>query len=49
VQRRYRIAEAVVATPDGTLRHVLVPCVNEAPVHALVAEATASPPQYRRW
>jgi TnpA family transposase len=49
VQLLYRIAEAVVETPDGTIRNVLFPCVKEATFHDLVAEAKASHPQYRSW
>jgi TnpA family transposase len=49
VQLLYRIAEAVVEDPDGTIRTVLFPCVKEATFHELVAEAKASNPQYRIW
>ena len=49
VQLLYRIAEAVVETPDGTIRNVLFPCVKEATFHDLVAEAKANHPQYRSW
>jgi TnpA family transposase len=49
VQLLYRIAEAVVETPDGTIRNVLFPCVKEATFHDLVAEAQASDPHYRNW
>jgi TnpA family transposase len=49
VQLLYRIAEAVVETPDGTIRNVLFPCVKEATFHDLVAEAKASHPNYRSW
>ena len=49
VQLLYRIAEAVVEAPDGTIRNVLFPCVKEATFHDLVAEAKASHPQYRSW
>jgi hypothetical protein len=49
VQLLYRIAEAGVDTPDGTIRNVLFPCVKEATFHALVAEAKASHPHYRVW
>jgi TnpA family transposase len=49
VQLLYRIAEAVVEAPDGTIRNVLFPCVKEATFHDLVAEAHASDPHYRHW
>jgi hypothetical protein len=49
VQLLYRIAEAVVEAPEGTIRTVLFPCVKEATFHALVAEAKASHPHYRIW
>jgi TnpA family transposase len=49
VQLLYRIAEAVVEAPDGTIRNVLFPCVKEATFHDLVAEAKASHPHYRSW
>jgi TnpA family transposase len=49
VQLLYRIAEAVVEAPDGTIRNVLIPCVTEDTFHDLVAEAHASHPQYRIW
>jgi TnpA family transposase len=49
VQLLYRIAEAVVGAPDGTIRTVLFPCVKEETFHDLVAEAKASHPQYRSW
>jgi TnpA family transposase len=49
VQLLYRIAEAVVETPDGTIRHVLFPCVKEATFHDLVAEGKARHPNYRSW
>jgi TnpA family transposase len=49
VQLLYRIAEAVVEAPDGTIRNVLFPCVKEATFHDLVAEAKASHPHYRIW
>jgi Domain of unknown function (DUF4158) len=44
VQLLYRIAEAVVEAPDGTIRNVLFPCVTEDTFHDLVAEAHASHP-----
>jgi hypothetical protein len=31
VQLLYRIAEAVVEAPDGTIRYVLFPCVKDNP------------------
>ena len=31
VQLLYRIAEAVVEAPGGTIRYVLFPCVNDNP------------------
>ena len=49
VQLLYRIAEAVMEAPDGTIRNVLFPCVKEATFCDLVAEAKASHPQYRSW
>jgi hypothetical protein len=49
VQLLYRIAEAVVEAPDGTIRNVLFPCVKEATFHNLVAAANASHPHYRSW
>jgi TnpA family transposase len=49
VQLLYRIAEAVVEAPDGTIRTVLFPCVKESTFHELVAEAKASHPHYRSW
>ena len=49
VQLLYRIAEAVVEEPDGTIRTVLFPQVKEETFRDLVAEAKASGPQYRIW
>ena len=49
VQLLYRIAEAVVDAPDGTIRNVLFPCIKEETFHDLVLEAKASHPQYRIW
>jgi len=49
VQLLYRIAEAVVETPDGTIRNGLFPCVKEATFHDLVAEGKARHPNYRSW
>jgi hypothetical protein len=49
VQMLFRVAEAVVEEPDGTIREVLFPRVTEATFRELVAEAKASGPQYRIW
>jgi hypothetical protein len=49
VQLLYRIAEAVVEEPDGTIRTVLFPQVKEEIFQDLAAEAKASGPQYRIW
>jgi TnpA family transposase len=49
VQLLYRIAEAVVEEPDGTIRTVLFPQVKEETFQDLAAEAKASGPQYRIW
>jgi TnpA family transposase len=49
VQLLYRIAEAVVEEPDGTIRTVLFPQVKEETFRDLAAEAKASGPQYRIW
>jgi len=49
VQLLYRIAEAVVEEPDGTIRTVLFPEVKEETFRDLAAEAKASGPQYRSW
>jgi len=49
VQLLYRIAEAVVEEPDGTIRTVLFPQIKEETFRDLVAEAKASGPQYRIW
>jgi Domain of unknown function (DUF4158) len=49
VQILFRVAEAVVEAPDGTIREVLFPRVTEATFRELVAEAKASGPQYRVW
>ena len=49
VQLLYRVAEAVVEEPEGTIRTVLFPRVQEEVFHDLVAEAKASGPQYRSW
>jgi hypothetical protein len=49
VQLLYRIAEAVVEEPDGTIRTVRFPQVKEETLRDLAAEAQASGPQYRIW
>ena len=49
VQLLFRVAEAVVEAPDGTIREVLFPRVGEATFRELVAEARASGPQDRLW
>src|SRR6266850_2476741 len=49
VQILFRVAEAVVEAPGGTIREVLFPRVGEATFRELVAEAKASGPQYRLW
>jgi hypothetical protein len=49
VQLLYRIAEAVVEDPDGTIRTVLFPQVKEETFRDLATEAKASGPQYRIW
>jgi TnpA family transposase len=49
VQLLFRVAEAVVEEPEGTIREVLFPRVSEATFRELVAEAKASGPQYRIW
>jgi TnpA family transposase len=49
VQLLFRVAEAVVEAPDGTIREGLFPRVTEATFQELVAEAKASGPQYRLW
>jgi len=49
VQLLFRVAEAVVEAPDGTIREVLLPRVGEVTFRDLVAEAKASGPQYRVW
>ena len=47
VQLLYRVAEAVIEEPDGTIRAVLFPQVKEETFRDLAAEAKASGPQYR--
>jgi TnpA family transposase len=49
VQLLYRVAEAVIEEPDGTIRAVLFPQVKEETFRDLAAEAKASGPQYRIW
>ena len=49
VQLLFRVAEAVVDEPDGTIREVLFPRVSETTFRDLVTEAKASGPQYRIW
>jgi TnpA family transposase len=49
VQLLFRVAEAVVEAPDGTIREVIFPHVKEETFRELVAEAKASGPQYRIW
>ncbi len=49
VQLLYRVAEAVVEEPDGTIRAVLFPQVKEETFRELAAEAKAHGPQYRIW
>jgi hypothetical protein len=49
VQLLYRIAEAVVEEPDGTIRTVLFPQVQAETFRDLAAEAKASGLQYRIW
>lgn len=49
VQILFRVAEAVIEAPGGTIREVLFPRVGEGTFRELVAEAKASGPQYRLW
>ena len=49
VQLLYRVAEAVVEEPDGTIRTILFPQVKEETFRELAAEAKAHGPQYRIW
>ena len=49
VQLLFRVAEAVVDAPEGTIRDVIFPRVKEDVFRDLVAEAKASGPQYRLW
>jgi TnpA family transposase len=43
----YRLADAAVGRPDGTVREVLYPAVGEQTLHDLVREAKATGPTYR--
>ncbi len=49
IQILFRVAEAVVEEPDGTIRDVIFPRVTEGTFRDLVAESKASGPQYRVW
>ena len=49
VQLLYRVVEAVVEEPDGTIRAVLFPQVKEETFRELAAEAKAHGPQYPIW
>jgi hypothetical protein len=49
VQLLFRVAEAVVDEPEGTIRDVLFPRVKEETFRDLAAEAKASGAQYRIW
>ena len=49
VQLLFRVAEAVVEEPEGTIREVLFPRVQEETFRDLAAEAQASGAQYRSW
>jgi hypothetical protein len=49
VQLLFRVAEAVVDAPEGTIRDVIFPRVKEDVFRDLVAEAKASGPHYRLW
>jgi TnpA family transposase len=44
----YRLAEAALATPDGTVRDVIFPIIGEDTLHDLVREYRAQGPAYRR-
>ena len=46
-QLLFRVAEAVVDNPDGTIRDVIFPKVKEETFKALVAEKETSGPQYQ--
>jgi hypothetical protein len=45
----FRVAEAVIEVPDGTIRTVLFPRVKEETFRELVAESKANGPQYGVW
>jgi len=49
MQILFRVAEAVIEVPDGTIRTVLFPRVKEETCRELVAESKANGPQYRVW
>jgi TnpA family transposase len=49
MQILFRVAEAVIEVPDGTIRTVLFPRVQEETFRELVAESKAHGPQYRVW
>jgi hypothetical protein len=40
----FRLAEAAIAQPEGTIRDVLFPVVSERVLRALVEESTGSAP-----
>jgi TnpA family transposase len=44
----FRLAEAIVENPDGTIRDTIFPIVKAETFHSLVAEKEASGPQYQR-
>jgi len=43
----YKLAEAAVTQPDGTVRAVVFPAVGEATLHRLVQESQTQGPAYR--
>lgn len=49
VQLLFRVAEAAVDEPDGTIREVLFTQIKEEIFQDLVTEAKSSGPQYRIW
>lgn len=49
VQLLFRVAEAVIEEPEGTIRDVLFPRIKEETFRDLAAEAKASGAQYRIW
>jgi TnpA family transposase len=49
VQLLFRVAEAVVEEPEGTIRDVLFPRVKEEIFHDLATEAKTTGVQYRSW